>query len=74
MSSCMYFTSGLCDSTITELDIGIDVEILKLLLILSYYWYCNILTFVIDIDIDIAKGCYMISLLILILRKPEKKY
>ena len=65
----MVSEAGLCDSTITELDIGIDVEILQLLLILSYYWYCNILTFV--IDIDIAKGCYMISLLILILQKPD---
>ena len=30
---------GLCDNTITDLNIVIDVEILQNLLILSCYWY-----------------------------------
>ena len=47
--------SGLCDTTITELNIDLDVEILQNLLILSCYWYCEILNLVIDIDIGIAK-------------------
>ena len=46
--------TGLCDNTITEVDIDIGVEIMQILLILSYSWYCNFLTLV--IDIDIAKG------------------
>ena len=53
---------------ISEVDIDIDVQILQFLLILSCYWYCRITKWVIDIDIDIAKGCYPISLLILILQ------
>ena len=59
---------GLCDNTATEVNIDIDVEILQILLILSCYWYCSMTKWVIDIDIDIAKGCYPISLLILILQ------
>ena len=43
-----YSKAGLCASTITELELDIDVEIL---LILSNYWYCNFTPLIIDIDI-----------------------
>ena len=67
-------STGLCDSTITEPDIDIDVEILQNFVILRCYWYCNFLHLVIDIDIDIAKEYSPLSLLVLILQDPTNKY
>ena len=61
-----YSKAGLCASTITELELDIDVEILQIMLILSNYWYCNFTPLI--IDIDIAKDGFPISLLILILQ------
>ena len=67
-----YSKAGLCASTITELELDIDVEILQIMLILSYYWYCNFTPLI--IDIDIAKDGFPISLLILILHEPKFRY
>ena len=47
--------AGLCDNTITEPDIGIDVEILQNFVILRCYWYCKNQTSDIVIEIDIAR-------------------
>ena len=33
--------TGLCDNTITEVDIDIDVKMLQILLILNCHWYCH---------------------------------
>ena len=64
---------GLCDSTITDPDIDIDVEIRTAnFVILRHYWYCNFLSLV--INIDIAKEYSPISLLVLILQDPANKY
>ena len=46
--------TALCDNTITELGIDIDVELLQNLVILRYYCYCKILILMIDIDTGIA--------------------
>ena len=56
MSSEYLVAPGLCDNTITEPDIGIDVEILQNFVILRCYWYCKNQTsdIVIEIDIGIA--------------------
>ena len=67
-------SAGLCDNTVTEPDIDIDVEILQNFVILRCYWYCNFLHLVIDIDIDIAKEYSPLSLLVLILQDPTNKY
>ena len=69
-----YINAGLCDNTVTEPDIDIDVEILQNFVILRCYWYCNFLILVIDIDIDIAKEYFPLSLLVLILKVPTNKY
>ena len=65
-----YSKAGLCASTITELELDIDVEILQIMLILGYYWYCNFTPLI----IDIAKDGFPISLLILILHEPKFRY
>ena len=49
------FIPGLCDNTITEVDIDIDVEIPQNLVILRSYCYCKSITNGIVTDIDIAK-------------------
>ena len=67
-----YSKAGLCASTITQLELDIDVEILQIMLILSYYWYCNFTPLI--IDIDIAKDGFPISLLILIMHEPNFRY
>ena len=69
-----YFIPGLCDSTITEPDIDIDVEVLPNFVILRCYWYCNFLNLVIHIDIANAKENSPLSLLVLILQDHISKY
>ena len=66
--------AGLCDSTITEPDIDIDVEILQSFVILRCRWYCNFLNLIIVIDIDIANEFSPLPLLVLILQDPTNKY
>ena len=66
--------AGLCDNTLTEPDIDINVEILQNFMILRCYWYCNFLNLIIVIDIDIAKELSSLSLLVLILQDPTNKY
>ena len=70
----LWYATGLCDSTITEPVIDIDVEILQNFVILRCYWYCKFLHLVIDIDIEIAKEYSSLSLLVLILQDPTNKY
>ena len=67
-----YYKAGLCASTITELELDIDVKIMQIMLILSNYWYCNFTPLI--IDIDSAKDGFPISLLILILHEPKFRY
>ena len=65
---------GLCDNTVTEPDIDIDVKILQNFIILRCYRYCNFLNLIIVIEIDIAKELSPLSLLVLILQDPTNKY
>ena len=66
--SCPHvWRAGLCDNTVTEWIIVIDVVLLQNLSILRCYWYCKNLILMTDIDIGIAKYSFWILILILVL-------
>ena len=61
---------GLCDNTVTEGDIVIDVALLQNLPILRWYWYCKNVVLDIVIDIGTAKAVFYLLILVLILQEP----
>ena len=68
----LHSQAGLCDNTVTEYDIVIDVVLLQNLPILRRYWYCK--SWVLSIGIDIAKKEFLLLVLVLILQVPQRKF